>query len=300
MKDSAESLLEAAEETLNLPRFKSGVRKALHDTGADTWLSNLPFLGDPVLDRNIDASGNTSNYIVDELCHGCRSQEHVTPRRKGKRDLLTPCMQILMAQPGKNLTEKGRAFKRLHPEITDCGRCDPDSCGPERKIYFRPDRMVVPHDPVSYHSGVSHILKSVPRTHRLPVDALADLAGFVDRPENVYPAKRFLFEFNPSIVVLPSDQKPVDKAVYLATYRVGEQHNCLTDETINLKSIGSYDRKDHLNFLAFATLDDNLNILQGTCSCQCLHARTEYAVSSKGIQSPFWVSRRTHTFFDDV
>jgi hypothetical protein len=76
-------------------------------------------------------------------------------------------------------------------------------------------------------SGVSHFLKSIPTHYRLPPEAVDDLVGyFALYPDQAYPQRTYLFEYNPTVIRLPPDQREYPEDVYLASYRVTAFQYC--------------------------------------------------------------------------
>lgn len=93
------------------------------------------------------------------------------------------------------------------------------------------------------------------------------LSEFLSKQENIFPKRKYLFEFNPSIIALPQNQIPIlhyPTALYLASYRVSTVHNCFNDEN-KLKYLNGtwkYRERTYIDYLGLAVLDSNLTILQ--------------------------------------
>jgi hypothetical protein len=107
--------------------------------------------------------------------------------------------------------------------------------------------------PATY--AVSHFLRSsIPADMRLPHHRAANEELLYSDP--LLQKRRYVFEFNPSIVVLPDSQRGVaPNATYLACYRVSTQHACFHQERNDIR---------HRNYIGFAVLDASLNILLET------------------------------------
>jgi hypothetical protein len=91
----------------------------------------------------------------------------------------------------------------------------------------------------------------------------------LSNPQNVYPARESLFEFNPSIVQLPASQVPDipgERPVYLASFRVGNDHLCIMDHEDRTKMIGGVWDKwaAGKNYLGLALLRSDLTVIRDT------------------------------------
>jgi hypothetical protein len=119
--------------------------------------------------------------------------------------------------------------------------------------------------------GVTHSLASVPTQNRLPVKALANLTAYFADRQHVYPAAEYFFEYNPSIVRLPASyqqqwnqqgsRSDADTPLYLASYRVTNTQQCVTDELELTMIGGSWPRPASKNWLGLALLNANLEIV---------------------------------------
>ena len=68
-------------------------------------------------------------------------------------------------------------------------------------------------------------LASIPAVHRIPTN-VTNVTEFFASPEHIAPYREYYFDYNPSIVRLPIDQRPRDDAVYLASFRVSNLNYC--------------------------------------------------------------------------
>jgi hypothetical protein len=175
------------------------------------------------------------------------------------------------------LVEAGRNIAAQRPNY--CGRCDPDQCSAADKHYWRFDAAgpteLGPSSTVSSTPAIAsrtHYLQSIGPEARLPVSALPNLTAFFANPQHVYPVKDYLFEFNPSLVQLPASQIPdvgVDGggAVYLASFRVSNMHNCVTDPDTILRMMGGTWKRAKTqvkDYLGLALLRADLTIVADT------------------------------------
>jgi hypothetical protein len=182
------------------------------------------------------------------------------------------------------LVEAGRNLAVRRPDY--CGRCDPDQCSAADKHYWRFDaagptevkQAASASSPISSASR-THYLQSIGAEARLPASALQNLTAFFANRQHVYPAKDYLFEFNPSLVQLPASQIPdlssngggkddtTSDAVYLASFRVSNMHNCVTDPDTILRMMGGNWKRGRAqikDYLGLALLRADLTIVADT------------------------------------
>jgi hypothetical protein len=139
-----------------------------------------------------------------------------------------------------------------------CSRCDPSSCSNEEKVYFRIDDVAP-----SEVTATTHFLKSIPTVHRIPKEALKNLTAYFSAKEHVHPSRKYFFEFNPSILKLPKNQRTLDRAIYLASFRVSTCHDCVPNNDDYMMMVsGSRSSVSHTEYLGLAILDRDLSILQ--------------------------------------
>jgi hypothetical protein len=113
------------------------------------------------------------------------------------------------------------------------------------------------------NKGWTHRVDSIPSKHRIPESFIGDLEGFFSNSNNTVEKRRYYYEYNPSIVVLPADQVPDipgEVPVYLASYRIAETQKCMTEEQKNLAN--PYDHPLPKDFLAIAFLRNDLTKIQ--------------------------------------
>jgi hypothetical protein len=169
-----------------------------------------------------------------------------------------------MAYSNASETEAGQELAQTNDH---CGRCDPHSCSVSEKRYWRADDVAPP-----VVDAQTHHLRSIPRENRIPTNELANLtAYFTTLPDG---ERLFLFEFNPTIVTLPTSQRPwltlpgraaPEQPVYLAAYRVSNLHACIVEpQLLEFMASKTWPKKKPRQYLGLAFLDARLTILQDT------------------------------------
>ena len=102
-------------------------------------------------------------------------------------------------------------------------------------------------------------LISIPSENQLPLE---DEKRLRDYAASIQTTRFHFYEFNPSIVRLPDAQVPIDGAVYLASFRVSSQHNCVADQELDLQLRGGTWSKKSMEYLGLAILDSKLQVLR--------------------------------------
>lgn len=139
-----------------------------------------------------------------------------------------------------------------------CQPCDPSFCAKSQTVFHRPDRIAPP-----VQQATTHYLTSIDSSNRVPIGT--NRTEYFSNAENVHPKRRYLFEYNPSIIVLPEKQRATingETAYYLSSYRVTNLQQCITghDEYLML---GQQDKRPRQwDFLALAYLRKDMSILQ--------------------------------------
>jgi hypothetical protein len=209
----------------------------------------------------------TRTIIRDDLCPGCRLSYQDPTKLCGT--LLQNVMDQTTTTTNSTITpsqsQAGERVAQAHAGA--CSRCSPSSCSDSDKNYYRLDDVA----PRILHAH-TYLLESVAQELRFPVSALTSVAAFLSNPQNVFPAKEYLFEFNPSIVQLPASQVPEnmnmnipgERPVYLASFRVGNDHLCVSQDAERTKMIGGdLDKWDgKKNYLGLALLRSDLTVIQ--------------------------------------
>jgi hypothetical protein len=152
----------------------------------------------------------------------------------------------------------------------------PESCDDHDKKYWRYDTTAP-----RILRAMTHYLPSIPTKNRVPADVLpsdinkeheayAELERYFARGNSQH-VRHYLFEYNPSIIRIPSEHIPdmdddddgKERPVYLSSYRVSTQQGCFPINT-TLAMIGGFweakPRQD--DYLALALLRSDLSILQ--------------------------------------
>ena len=152
-----------------------------------------------------------------------------------------------------------------------CARCHPEACSARDKVYWRYDAN--DQLPTIGSSSVPN-LASIPSSQKIPAHAVANLTAFFSRANIGVPATHYLFDYNPSIVILPTSLlddattrmflgKNGDVPVYVASFRVSTQQSCFHPYETQAMYGGSWDKKPPVqDYLALAFLRADLSILQ--------------------------------------
>jgi hypothetical protein len=208
--------------------------------------------------------------IQDSMCGGCRLA--VITRKNpyltcgdGIKSIMSQSQQN-NSTPDLTMVQAAVQVAAAYPE--QCSRCDPTACPGSEKLYWRFDQKA----PVINY-GRTHMLSSIPAVHRIPASALADLPSYFSDPANVVgPNKKYLYEYNPSIAILPPDQIPAslvvaaaddsyNKAVYVASYRVTDITLCMPvggERLSNPRDSGPL----HQEYMGIAFLRADLSIIR--------------------------------------
>jgi hypothetical protein len=214
--------------------------------------------------------GTPTAPIQDSLCGGCRL---AVITRKNPYLTCGDRIKSIMSQSQKNnstpdmtMVQAAIQVAAVYPE--KCSRCDPTACPDSEKLYWRFDQKA----PVINY-GRTHMLSSIPAAHRIPASALADLPSYFSNPANVVgPNKKYLYEYNPSIAILPPDQIPAslvvaaaddsyNKAVYVASYRVTDINLCMPAGGKQLSNPGDSGPL-HQEYMGIAFLRADLSIIR--------------------------------------
>lgn len=212
-----------------------------------------------LVDKIITAEPSLS-FDVDDLCGGCR-WTNVAGR--------TTCGAIIARRALRDNSTMVEAAKReiATGKFDECKPCL--ECNDEHKQYWRPDKAAP-----TIQRSTTHYLNSIPEDmHRVSRDILAfpgheRLTKHFKKPKHQSPAKKYLFEYNPSIQVLPD--LPMynnliiggEKAVYVTSYRVSTQQSCFPPD-VTLQMIGgSWEKRPKReSYLAIGLLREDLSLL---------------------------------------
>jgi hypothetical protein len=150
------------------------------------------------------------------------------------------------------------AYKTSVEFPISCFRCNPKSCANEN-TYHRYDTLAP-----KIQRSWTHYMKTIPNENRFPISGMDNLDEFFSHELNR--KRNYLFEYNPSIVLLPDQEKRSFKhpntggsvvAVYLASYRVSNMFWCF-DMKYHRKLVHHKNRTD---WLGLAYLDADFGIL---------------------------------------
>lgn len=182
--------------------------------------------GSPLV--SISDRHTTPKVISRPICGGCFLQE-ISSRADG-----ITCGQW-MHQQGKGVIQAGKDVAKEFPD--SCARCDPSKCSDNDKRYWSLDAAA----PIITAARSPRL--SLPEKFRLPEHTFGHFDGWFSDTNNRH---SYVFEWNPTIVVLPEDQIPdrhlentlEDQPVYLAAFRVSKQQNCFRNTKEWLSFLG--------------------------------------------------------------
>ena len=184
------------------------------------------------------------DYLKDIVCHGCRHKIADT--------YFNFC--------GSRIQKLGEKDAKQTLEGV-CDRCFTE-CSDQEKQYLRFDQAAP-----RYSTAKTNWLGSVPASNRLSPSAMDNFTHYLNQPENVYPRKLHLFDYNPSIVLLPHPLVVGSNnttAVYMASYRVSHVHHCFHTEE-RLRMYGGtweiYKKVPPTDYLGIALLAEDLTVL---------------------------------------
>jgi hypothetical protein len=150
------------------------------------------------------------------------------------------------------------AYKTSVEFPISCFRCNPKSCANEN-IYHRYDTLAP-----KIQNSWTHYMKTIRNENRFPISGMDNLDEFFSNEVNR--KRNYLFEYNPSIVLLPEQEKRSFKhpnkdgsvaAVYLASFRVSNMFWCF-DMKYHRKLVH---HNNQTNWLGLAYLDADFGIL---------------------------------------
>jgi hypothetical protein len=201
----------------------------------------------------------TFNFDHDIICPRC----HSTFAGPG----LSCGLRIRSYMERQNVSEEA-AVRLVVEEYPDtCGKvCVKEACDPEDHSTWRYDDAAPLEE-----RAVTHHLTSVIPQYRIPPDLVGprgNLSAYLQEKKNQYPRRMYLFEYNPSIVILPYTHTipdmPHEKPVYLASYRVSNVHQCVVGDDYFHMIGRKWPRPQPENLLGLALLRDDLSIIQDT------------------------------------
>jgi hypothetical protein len=167
--------------------------------------------------------------VRDPLCGGCRIvvvKKHQTCGSEINKRMVEQEQMNVNVSTSISLVDAAIMVAEKYP--SSCARCHPNACSEADKMYWRIDQG----DPRVNKSWTRRV-DSIPSKFRIPESFIGDLEGFFSNSNNTVEKRRYYFEYNPSIAVLPADQVPHipgESPVYMASYRIAESQMCMTNE----------------------------------------------------------------------
>ncbi|CAB9509336.1 expressed unknown protein [Seminavis robusta] len=212
----------------------------------------------------------SDSFAVDSLCGGCRSilMDHLERGIHRER-----CgIKIYKDAKEQNLTilEAARLLVQNPVYGADCLPCL--QCKPADRRYWRYDHAAVP-----YENPKTYYLSSIPDENRIPRTVLADshtkLTKYFLKLNAVShnKPKQYLFEYNPTIVPLPSSmtfpklEKDNGKIAYISSFRVATQQGCFNVGTTLQMIGGEWEnperRPEKKDYLGLALMKEDLSVV---------------------------------------
>jgi hypothetical protein len=182
---------------------------------------------------------------TDVWCHGCRFQKIISNDSKP----LT-CGHLLPQY--FNRTQNKIDIRRVTAAYPECSPCADCSKG----LYYRYD-TVAP----KVKQGHTFYLNSLPAINRFPVDYINNVTKFLSEESDN--TAEMLWEFNPSIVILPASVRRRlgnDEFVYLASFRLSSATFCWNDRPAQE---ALYRAKDEfISYIGLALLRKDLSVIE--------------------------------------
>jgi len=244
-------------ETHRAFEHHASVRRLLHVPLSKTILPTAP----AVIRERPDGLNYTSQFaaptlVPNDICGGCREQKISSAR--------ITCGFWMTKEMAKRKISIKESGQRAASRFPSCARCDPKACEHMEKQYWSPDEAA------PRVLAARSLRLNFPARYRIPKAALGDLEGYFDQKKNQHP---YLFEWNPSIIVLPQDQIPdrllhlqgSDAPVYLAIFRVTKQQNCFANHETFVKHVGTLNSefyKDFVDLAGIAFLREDYSIIE--------------------------------------
>jgi hypothetical protein len=201
-------------------------------------------LNQPLVRKNY--VGDAPVAETDVWCEGCRYQILVTKPSK-----FTTCGYILPPYNWHNHTQHKLDVQKVIDEYPECSHCLDCSQG----LYYRYD-TVAP----KVKQGHTFYLKSVPAAKRFPTDQINNITKFLSEESDN--TTEMLWEFNPSIVILPASVRRRlrnDEYVYLASFRLSSDTYCW-DKSAEESLFRPHD--DFISYIGLALLRRDLSVIE--------------------------------------
>jgi hypothetical protein len=239
---------------------------------------------------NTPTGSSEIKVLVDDLCSGCRL---ASLDKKNTCDSKIDDERAKPENKNKTTVDLAKEVALAHP--TECHRCDPDVCPSKDKKFLAFDEAG-PRVIYCPSTAQTHYLRSVPAEYRLPLLDHHNFFAYFNGTNNNR-KKRLLWEFNPSVALLPTDQIPDDlrsrnESFYLAIFRLSHSQNCFTDEQQEQVFLGSEGLWD---LTGFAILDMDLNIRMETIVSlfsrdhRLFNLNDQLYVGNDNVVAPMWL-----------
>jgi hypothetical protein len=221
----------------------------LFDTATNNYLSahlttTFNLLNQPFVPKNY--VGDAPVAQTDVWCDGCRFQKLIN-----KPNNMYTCGYILPPYNWNRTLHKlnMQQFIAEHPECSHCLDCS-------QGLYYRYD-AVAP----KIKQGHTFYMKTVPALNRFPVDHINNVTKFLS--EETDNTTEMLWEFNPSIIVLPASVRRRlgnDEFVYLASFRLSSATFCWWEGTAQ-DALKRY-KDDFISYIGLALLRKDLSVIE--------------------------------------
>lgn len=235
----------------------------------------------PAVTASVDEDKNHTSLSSQPLVHyitdNTTCRECYNTFFRAEKGMLKTCLSLMAFIMKKEQLPFANATQTHMAHKWNCSTnvCDPTTCHEKQQKFWRYDSAAPPVE-----KATRHYLRSIPQKYRLPShlflphDANTSeqaLNDFFGNPANVYPERRYLFDYNPSIIQLPKSSNhkhlklPPTEAVYLASYRISTQQGCFPTETTRRMIGGDWEtRPKEMNYLGLALLRRDLSIIDET------------------------------------
>ena len=194
--------------------------------------------------KSIKSSSQERPYKEDVLCRACRHAV-ADPRQhesESERCGVYIRQELNGRQLPEDITAAGVAVARRFPE--GCHACEPSRPNCDKRFW-------------RYDAAAPELVQSssemwLTRTNRLPEIAVDNVTKYFLDDKHVFPAAEYFMEYNPSIVIMPTNQRDLlnlDERTdyYLASFRVSNQHYCFQPKDRKRMAGGTATEKSETN-----------------------------------------------------
>jgi hypothetical protein len=229
---------------LNFSRLLRVFHTATIDNSSSHLTVPVNVINQPFVPKNY--VGDAPVAQTDIWCPGCRFQILVS---NGAPKPTCGHLLTTYVNPIQNKIDIERVIA-AYPECTHCAECS------QRGLYYRYD-TVAP----KIKQGHTFYLKSVPAINRFPTAHINNVTKFLSEESDN--TTEMLWEFNPSILVLPASVRRRlgnDEFVYLASFRLSSATFCWNDRPA-IDAL--YRGKDgRISYLGLALLRKDLSVIE--------------------------------------